>query len=184
MPRKRKNLIDQKFGMLLVVSEAPIHRTPKGKTLTRWNCQCDCGKEIIVYTMDLTRRKNLSCGCRRLSYGRKYDPRTSSASIIFRATYNDGDLSLEDFMVISQLPCHYCGALLSNSYMRAWKNRPEQAPFDYNGLDRINSNLPHNKNNVVPCCKQCNWAKRDLSYDDFLNWVKKLYEYQFNKNSY
>ena len=174
---RKKNLIGQKFGMLTIIAQADSHRTPKGKSLIRWRCECQCGKIIECYAMHLKNRKNMSCGCIRLSINRKYDPIKSSASVIYRNGYNDGDISLDEFIALSSLPCHYCGALSSNSYQRAWKKRIIQGEFKYNGLDRVDSSQAHNKDNVVTCCRQCNWAKRDLSLKDFLDWVKKIYEH-------
>lgn len=35
--------------------------------------------------------------------------------------------------------------------------------------------------NVVSCCKHCNLAKSDMSQQDFLNHIKRIYEHNFNK---
>lgn len=176
---RKKSLLGLKRGLLTVVAEAQPHRTPKGKTLIRWLCKCECGNQIECYAMHLMRRKNMSCGCVRLVYNRKYDPITASATIIYKNGYNDGDISFEEFMKLSQLPCHYCGTELSNAYQRYWK-RTVYGLFKYNGLDRVDSSKPHNKDNVVPCCKLCNWAKRDLSTQEFLSWVQKVYKHTNN----
>lgn len=45
----------------------------------------------------------------------------------------------------------------------------------YNGLDRVDSKLPHNINNVVPCCIHCNKAKLDRTQDEFYAWVEKVH---------
>lgn len=54
----KKDLTGTRFGRLTVVDEAP----KKGKK-TRWNCECDCGRESIVNTSNLTTGHALSCGC-------------------------------------------------------------------------------------------------------------------------
>ena len=28
--------------------------------------------------------------------------------------------------------------------------------------------------NIVPCCKICNRAKSDLTYKDFIEWIRRL----------
>lgn len=30
--------------------------------------------------------------------------------------------------------------------------------------------------NIVPCCSKCNYAKRDMSYNEFIEWARKLNE--------
>ncbi len=44
----------------------------------------------------------------------------------------------------------------------------------YNGLDRLDPLLPHNINNIVSCCKFCNFGNGKYSYDDFILWIKRL----------
>lgn len=56
MPVKAQ-LQGQKFGRLLVVSEAES----VGKS--RWNCVCDCGNQKTVQVTHLRRGKIQSCGC-------------------------------------------------------------------------------------------------------------------------
>lgn len=56
--------------------------------------------------------------------------------------------------LIKDNECHYCGSVL--------------APTGHS-LDRMNNDLPHAANNVVPCCKDCNWTKNHhLSYDEMM----------------
>lgn len=54
------DLTGQRFGRLVVVSRAEN----KGN-MVRWNCQCDCGKKIVVYGNNLRRGYTQSCGCYR-----------------------------------------------------------------------------------------------------------------------
>lgn len=65
MPPKL-NLINQRFGRLIVIEPAPN----KGKK-TQWKCQCDCGNEYIGSTDSLRQGKLLSCGCLRAEIARK-----------------------------------------------------------------------------------------------------------------
>lgn len=55
---KRLDLTNQKFGRLIALEKAP-----NKNNRTRWKCQCECGKEIIVDTADLRRGHTISCGC-------------------------------------------------------------------------------------------------------------------------
>lgn len=110
---------------------------------------------------------------------------TSIKAIFYN--YKDGNLTLEDFFFLSQLPCYYCGDIQTNSFSKAKNDKKssqhaiENSTFKYNGLDRINSNLPHDKDNVVPCCIRCNFAKGKLSLIEFNEWILRVQEFQNKK---
>lgn len=58
----RYNLIGKRFGRLLVKDVLP---EPTKGHMKQWVCQCDCGKQIIVQTGNLTNGHTQSCGCIR-----------------------------------------------------------------------------------------------------------------------
>ena len=67
-------LIGKKFQRLTVIKELPRSVHPSGRSSTRCLCICDCGNQVKVLTVNLTRGHTTSCGCFQ-----KY--RTSQASI-------------------------------------------------------------------------------------------------------
>lgn len=95
----------------------------------------------------------------------------SNISVIWKANYNEGNIPIEQFYSLSQLPCQYCGDLNTNKFFN----------FAYNGLDRIDSSMGHMMNNVVPCCKQCNFAKSNLPLKDFQSWMMQVQWFQKQK---
>ncbi|GAX00083.1 AP2 domain-containing protein [Secundilactobacillus mixtipabuli] len=56
------NMVNQKFGRLLVVSRA-YDKGANGNA--RWNCVCDCGKHIVADGYSLRHGITRSCGCLR-----------------------------------------------------------------------------------------------------------------------
>lgn len=60
MTRSYKNILNQRFGKLVVVEELCL---PNGES--KWRCQCDCGGTKIVREEYVTRktRATRSCGC-------------------------------------------------------------------------------------------------------------------------
>lgn len=56
---KKLNLKGERFGLLLIESEAG--RDKHGRV--RWNCICDCGKNKVVDSRHLVQGKTVSCGC-------------------------------------------------------------------------------------------------------------------------
>ena len=60
------NLTGNRFGRLVVVSEASPRYSKGGSKQRQWNCLCDCGKEIITTTQNLRRGDTKSCGCLKI----------------------------------------------------------------------------------------------------------------------
>lgn len=54
-------LVGQRFGSLVVLSEAGRTRAKK----RTWSCRCDCGREIVAIGGNLSSKKSRSCGCFR-----------------------------------------------------------------------------------------------------------------------
>jgi 5-methylcytosine-specific restriction endonuclease McrA len=72
------------------------------------------------------------------------------------------------------LPCHYCGA--EPSQVRHGVAREHEA-VRFNGLDRVDSSGGYTSDNVVPCCKACNFAKNTMTVGEFADWVRRIYEF-------
>lgn len=56
-------MIDHRFGMLVVVERAEPEYATDGALISRWKCKCDCGNEIIVKGRELRNGSRQSCGC-------------------------------------------------------------------------------------------------------------------------
>lgn len=82
------------------------------------------------------------------------------------------DIDLEYFKIITKQNCYYCNIPPSNICKRGKINH---SIYVYNGLDRINPDNDYTKDNVVPCCSQCNTIKWDMSYLEFINKIKTIY---------
>lgn len=111
-------------------------------------------------------------------------PQLTSAKGIYRRKYRDrnpGDLTFEDFLVLTQQPCFYCNAPPSNAYnefKHARSALPEtiaNGTYRYNGLDRVDNAKGHDLDNLVPCCSMCNFAKRHHSQEHFMLWIQKAH---------
>jgi hypothetical protein len=184
---KKENLWNQKFGRLLVIAEAePINKR------VAWLCRCDCGVEKIIKAEHLRDGTTKSCGClndekrKERAHGLyapciKYHPSETTARRVWKKRYDNG-ISFEDFMHISQMNCHYCGAAPNNKQNAASEDKKssqyakDNGDFIYNGLDRIDSNLPHTMDNCVPCCWICNRAKCAMTSEDFDIWIEQVYQ--------
>lgn len=69
-PKKKVNDISgQRFGMLVAKRYVGGKRKPSGQIASMWECECDCGKIVIVSYSHLVRFHTVSCGCMNISRG-------------------------------------------------------------------------------------------------------------------
>lgn len=75
------------------------------------------------------------------------------------------------FLALAAAPCAYCGATNTNT---ATRKQYAVKVWNYNGIDRVNSDQSYALGNVVACCKLCNAAKTDMNPATFLasDWLK------------
>lgn len=164
-----------------------IKRSGNSKRMqAKWLAQCECGRTINTIPSNEAK----SCGCidqeerrKRCSLlgkqARKHHPRISSAIHVWRR-YKDGNITFEKFLELSQLPCDYCGRIKVHKYKLTQYHGDNitvhpDGLFEYNGLDRIDSNGKHDLDNVVPCCIDCNMAKGVKPRSEFLIHIKRMY---------
>ena len=170
--RVYQNLIGKKFGRLTAISRNRINK------VTFYTCECECGKRVVVRYENLYNKTTKSCGCLRtelLKKRTKPNNECNKRSIYNYYKRNAKDRNLEwkisfDFLRSLILkPCHYCGiegftATISRSGSK----------LKHNGIDRIDNEIGYTEENCVPCCRICNFAKRDLSLEEFKNWLRRL----------
>jgi hypothetical protein len=174
---RAEDLTGQRFGKLvaLEIVRAPTHK--RGF----WLCQCDCGNIKVVAARGLKSGKTLSCGCyrkERLFESNSLEKSESAFNdLIYTYKYcakNRGYeflLTKDEFKYLTSQNCFYCGK--PPSTIR--KGRPQNGDYLYNGIDRIDNFKGYTMDNVVPCCYECNWGKRNKTINEFLEWVKDIY---------
>ncbi len=114
----------------------------------------------------------------------KYAGSIKMAYLYYLENYGQMEIDLQTFYTYSQLPCFYCGVAWSNNVniyrtdKRMSQTAKIAADFYYNGIDRIDSSLTHVIDNIVPCCRWCNFAKSDMSLADFHNWIRNVQSFR------
>lgn len=86
------------------------------------------------------------------------------------------ELTKEQFRKIVRSDCFYCG----RPPQQYQKYKGEK--FIYNGVDRMDNNKGYILSNCVPACMQCNWAKMNFTIQEFMAWVKRVYEYSYDED--
>ena len=186
-----KNLTGMRFGRWTVLEYAGEEKNKKGVNSFRamWLCRCDCGVERIIASRSLRAGESKSCGCFRSYVSRNINrlPFGEAAKNVAYGEYIrsakrrglEFSLTIDQFHHLAQLPCHYCGIIGSNKTVLS-KN--DTGIYVYNGIDRINNNIGYIEGNIVTCCKQCNYAKGTLGFDEFIAWINRVYKHMTGVN--
>jgi len=188
MGYKLTDLVGQKFNRLLVVDKYETKLYGKYKK-RQWKCVCDCGNIAYVITSQLKNNLTKSCGClhNELSSinGKNSRHKVAKNNAGYNAIYAsykanadirnlEFDLDKEFFSELLTMNCYYCGINPSSIYNKSYYH------IFYNGIDRIDNKKGYIKTNVVTCCKTCNIAKNDLSFEEFYLWVNRLISNKIN----
>lgn len=180
-----KDLLGRRFGALRVVAFVGYRGTPTKHA--HWACVCDCGKPREVRATRLLRGSVESCAaCAKTSAAARGAetrafPGNEVAIRMVIATYKENarrrgllfSLSDEGMRGLLAGRCYYCDSPPSS--VRTSKSR--RASITYNGIDRLNNAGGYTSENVVSCCAACNFAKREMSVEQFLQHIAKIFHH-------
>lgn len=190
-----KDRTNDKYGRLTVISHAG--KDHRGKHL--WLCLCECGNEKVVVADNLSSGKSNSCGCLKTEFllrrGNQYGLYSDREDALLKVQYSHlkkrdkkkgftDTISFEYFRLLSKSPCKYCGLEYSREIEdRLNESKKQKRLSDHvlkcNGIDRIDSLKGYTEDNSAACCKFCNFAKNTMTENEFLAWVKRVYEHNF-----
>lgn len=83
-----KDLTNQTFGRLKVLSRVEDYISPNGRHDAQWLCQCECGKTKVIRGSSLKNNLTKSCGCLR-------QEKSIQRLVMCNKKYNTYDLSGE-----------------------------------------------------------------------------------------
>ena len=170
----RIEMIGNRYGRLVVIKKSEI--TKCGAT---WECKCDCGNTTTVIGKSLRRGLTRSCGCLHRELMSLPTSEAAFNSLVRYLKFSarkrgyEWGLSNKQVREITQRNCFYCDI----------EPRQEKVPtsdngtYIYNGIDRVDNSMGYVIGNVVACCGQCNYSKRDMTVDGFKNWLTRAYEH-------
>jgi len=139
---------------------------------------CNKEKEILTYLL----KKIKSCRC--ANYANKV---YSKKKFYYVYKYNAKlrkylfDLSFELFDELTKKNCFYCGNSPSSLINTCTSNKNINKNNLCSGIDRIDNKIGYVKENIVACCKTCNFMKRALSTNEFLSHIHRIANYQYKK---
>ena len=189
---KYEEFIGKKFGRLTVIKF--LDTTKSGHHL---ECKCDCGKTYRAIASRLRIGRTKSCGCIRIEKLRErlkikpvnVLPPGEAALNYMRYVYKrsaflrnlEFNLTLEQIHNIIISNCYYCNIIPMKEIHKGKNAKPLLGTFKVNGIDRKDSSKGYVIENCVSCCEYCNYAKRDLTEEDFLVWAKRIARHQETK---
>lgn len=185
---KFEDLTNKRFTRLVVKGRAPSNKHGH----TKWFCICDCGNAVVAYASDLKRGGRPSCGClksEKISQLRKLKPGESGLNYMFAQYRKSASqrnftfaLTIEDFRLLIDKECHYCGTgpTLKAFGENRMAERNVNGNFIYTGIDRKDSKQGYHNENCVTCCKTCNFAKNDMTYEAFIEYLDRVVAFRSN----
>lgn len=181
MSIKRTDFTGEKYGRLTLINFLEFDKSRR----QIYTCKCDCGQIVNKHLHSMKSGKTQSCGCLHKEVtsenGKK---RTIGNGIAARNglinNYKESakkrkipwNLTNEQFIEITSRDCYYCG-------IKPLQNKGtfnNTGNYIHNGIDRIENDKGYEYSNSVPCCKNCNYAKRNMSLETFYNMIKNIYE--------
>lgn len=190
----RPDWIFVQFDNLIIIKEVKSNKLGR-----RFLCYCICGGKPIIrelsYLLRITATLR-SCGCvlKKSSIMTPRDASINGLMTRYKLSLKQKSnkklkwmLSRNEFVKLIFDNCFYCDKEPFNSFNRyATKNGKKldtyvknietinNATIYYNGIDRIDSNKTYVINNVVSCCSTCNYAKRNLNVNEFIEWINGI----------
>jgi hypothetical protein len=189
-----------KWNRLTILSEADRHPTTLHRRVL---CLCDCGTEKVFNLQSVRLALSKSCGCltveksqrRCVENGWTFETKSPEEVARYHLFNNyrgrarkygmEFSLTQEQFKNLIGKPCAYCkrppyarvefhGNRRSTALHR---DRPPGKSYSvvYTGIDRVDSSKGYTVDNCVPCCKPCNYAKGNMSFEEFKKWSSDLF---------
>jgi hypothetical protein len=168
--QRPQDLTGQTFAHWFV--EKLSRRDERGRYL--YHVLCLCGERRIVASRELQDGNSTSCGCRQ-----KLPPGMAARNMLMGLYKKCATkrklawaLDRETFFELTTSDCRYCGTPPAQIHKAGIGHGGECI---YNGVDRVDSTKGYLTENAVPCCKVCNFAKRTMSVNDFMAWVRRVH---------
>lgn len=142
--------------------------------------RCDCGNEKVILGSGVISGNTKSCGClsREVKKAKRISNNHSEVTAIIlgykrHAKSRGYKWMLDRASVLDVIgkDCFYCGAPPNN------KKKTKNSIGDgllYSGIDRVNSMKDYSKDNIVPCCRICNYAKSSMTLNEYRGWAIRL----------
>ena len=147
------------------------------KKTSYWRVKAKYNNEYHI----LTRKLLLECDFRPSCCIDQTERKISSAFTSVYHQYKAGatkrgysfNLTKDQLRKLTSSDCYYCKKPPSNKQRQFNGSGGE---YIYNGVDRMDNNKGYSLENCLPCCSICNHAKHNLTYDQFVEMVVRIFQ--------
>lgn len=159
-----------------------------------WNCVClDCGKEYVVKGQNVRiglSKQCVTCGHKttrkkQTGINKSKCAEKSAMKYLFSffkksAKRRKYEFTLNPTQLKSLVTsnCHYCGIEPNNECFPMKNNglskENTQTSIMRHGIDRVDNDRGYVPDNVVSCCTMCNKAKHAYTKEQFLDWIRRI----------
>lgn len=169
--RNKPNLINKRFGKLLIISSAELDKSRR----RRWNCKCDCGKTSISLEKNLLSNNSKSCGnCHTAGeiQGQYW------CSILYNAKVRNIEVQISsndawNLFLKQDRKCALSGEPL---FIKVKKNSKVLIKGNAS-LDRIDSSKGYTLDNIQWVTIKIQKMKNNLSDSEFIQICKQIASY-------
>lgn len=112
--KSTKSIVGNRYGKLIVVSQASTKITKTGQHKIMWNCLCECGSYVVVEGSQLKSGKTQSCGCIKSKMENKIADLLQQLHISFQK-----QVSFEDLITQKGGRTYFDFAIYFNDYLIA-----------------------------------------------------------------
>jgi hypothetical protein len=145
--------------------------------ITYWLFLCKCGNEKVINVNKVFSKNSTTKACGCLKYVSVNDSQYFIINYLYRRYKKTAlsrnysfNISFDFFSDIIFKDCFYC----KSKPNRIEKGQDRKTFILCNGIDRKDNDLGYEEHNCVPCCTICNYAKRSLKFDYFMEWIERL----------
>lgn len=186
------SIVGQQFNYIIILNVAgytleQVKENGIGKKRVVYECKCICGNIFKARGKDIQQNKIKSCGC----YHKITSSLTGSKNIkqeglsAINVAYNsykksaeirnlEFQLTKQQFRELTLQNCFYCGEIPKLTPLSK-SGYSQNGRTLFNGLDRIDNHKGYTMINIVPCCKECNYAKHKRSLHNYIKHIEKVY---------
>lgn len=166
-----------------------------------YECLCKCGKTIEVEKGRFYGPEAIkSCGChkkiaKQLISIKDILPEIYSFRFLYARYLNNAKvgrhlftLDFEQFIDIVKQNCSYCGIeprpfnAVSKQKTKTEDEKQKYSIFA-NGIDRVNSDIGYTAYNTVTACKECNYAKKEMSLNEWNSYLDRICNFRLSKKT-
>lgn len=170
-----EDLTGRRFGSRIVLGRQGTDRLRQAL----WSFRCDCGKEGTATTQTLKRTSRCK-SCKINGFLAMPNGEAALNKLLHKykqhAVERDLEwcLTKEEFRELTKQRCYYCGHVPDSVFGQKAPGLSGNNGYEdyiYNGVDRLDNDRGYFSDNSVPCCKMCNFAKRNVPVNNFEAWI-------------